>query len=508
MKLAPLFLLTGVLESAAAKIYAGFNYGAFWSEQSNVKQYADFHKGFELAKNLTNTPVSFDSARLYTCITAGTKDDPTPAFQAAIDTGTNLLLGMWVSPSETGQSNDDLVENELTALGKAFERYGQTLADLIIGLSVGSEDVYRFTMQQAGVGPDNLRLTIKKISRKDRSGLVGPFHASDFIGMTAYPYWDGKAIEEANATFMATLKDTQQRAGNTSVWISEVGCASADNYQRYWNEFELLQDSTPDQPDWGLLDAKTYQPRIKDLSCGGRSDMTALAAENTTSASRTSSSKPGPTTLSTVYAHASESVSGAPSLSTSSVTASISPPRTTRTTQTLTTTVQKTPSVTDAAGNEFTVFLTTTTYVSATPTSNATLPSANGTSSADNLTACIVMMDLMRDGTFVPVATYAENVSTCTPPPRFTGSPFTMIVGPTAAPHLTEQRSSFDLWAPSTSSKQPTSTTAIQPNGPTCTTTAGVAYEVVILDGLTHTGFATVTCPLVSRRFLPLPQLR
>ncbi|KAJ4329705.1 hypothetical protein N0V87_010636, partial [Didymella glomerata] len=244
MKSASFFLLASIFEFAAARIYTGFNYGAFWSEQSNVKRYADFHKGFELAQNLTNTPVHFDSARLYTCITAGTKDDPTEAFQAAIDTGTNLLLGMWVSPGATGQPNDALVDNELSALGKAFDKYGQSLANLIIGLSVGNEDVYRFTTQQAGVGPDNLRLTIQRVREKIRaaSWAYAVMSDSDFIGMTAYPYWEGKSIDEANATFISILNDTQKRAGNTPVWISEVGWpvngtsikeafASADNYQ-------------------------------------------------------------------------------------------------------------------------------------------------------------------------------------------------------------------------------------------------------------------------------------
>ena len=41
-------LLASTFEFAVAKIYTGFNYGAFWSEQANVKRYADFYHGFEL----------------------------------------------------------------------------------------------------------------------------------------------------------------------------------------------------------------------------------------------------------------------------------------------------------------------------------------------------------------------------------------------------------------------------------------------------------------------------
>ncbi|KAF3036879.1 hypothetical protein E8E11_005097 [Didymella keratinophila] len=490
MKFASIFLLANIFESAAARIYTGFNYGAFWGEQANVKRYADFHHGFELAKNLTNTPYNL-TAR---------------AFQAAIDTGTNLLLGMWVSPDATGQPNDVQVNNELNALGKAFDKYGQSLADLVIGLSVGNEDVYRFTNQQAGqpgAGPDNLRLTIQRVREKVKAApwAYAVMSDSDFIGMTAYPYWEGNSIDEANATFMAILKDTQKRAGDTPVWISEIGwpingtslngaVASPINYQRYWNDvgcqvfgkyntfwFELLQDSEPKQPDWGLLDTKTYQPRIKDLSCAGRSDMTMPAAGNIPDSSIASSNNPVPTNSSTVYVSGSASGSR---LSSSTI---------------RTTTVQATSPAPNAVGNEITIFLTTTTYVSATPTLNARLPSNDGTASDDNTTACILMMDLMGDGTFIPVATYANDMSTCTPPPRFTGSPFTMIAGPTAAPTTTAQKLSLDIYAPSTT-QAPITSTIIQPNGPVCITSAGIAFGGVVLNGHTymdHLGFSPPT---------------
>lgn len=500
-----LLLFTAFLAPAAAKVYTGFNYGAFWSEQSNVKRYVDFHHGFELAKNLTDPPVPFDSARLYTCITAGTKDDPTEAFQAAIDTGTNLLLGMWVSPGATGQPNDTLVENELAALGKGFEQHGQKLADLVIGLSVGNEDIYRFNSQRAGVGSDNLLSTMDSVREKiaasswakymkgkpighTDTAMYAVVPGSDFVGMTAYPYWEGQSIDDANATFMSILRETERLAGNTSVWISEVGwpingtnikdaVASVDNYQRYWNEvgcqvfgkyntfwFELLQDSMPDQPDWGLLDTKTYKPRIKDLSCGSRRKMTTPAAGDFLGASNASLSQREPTTFSTVYIPASRSSSIGPassSLSGNLTITSAPPTRTIHTIKTRTITVPPTSSATGGVAKDFTLFLTTTTYVSAKPSSNATLPTS-GTSSDGKIKACIVMMDLMGDGVFMPVVTYAADLSTCTPPPQFTGSPFTMIAGPTTAHNSTEQKSSIDPW-PQTSSVQKSSFSLLAP---------------------------------------------
>ncbi|KAF1927290.1 glycoside hydrolase family 17 protein [Didymella exigua CBS 183.55] len=536
MKSIPFLHLTVIATPVAARVYAGFNYGPFWSGQSNVKRYADFHHGFELAKNLTDTPVPFDTARLYTCITAGTQNDPTEAFQAAIDTGTNLLLGMWVSPGATGQPNDALVDNELAALGKGFEQHGQKLADLVIGLSIGNEDIYRFNSQQAGVGPDDMFTSINRVKTTIKASPWGKYMegkpightdtamyaaipGSDFVGMTAYPYWEGQSIDNANATFMSILKDTQRRAGNTSVWISEAGwpingtkikdaVASADNYQRFWNEvgcqvfgkyntfwFELLQDSVPDQPDWGLLDTKTYQPRIRDLSCGGRSDVILPVTSNFPGASNTFLSQSEPTTILTAHSSVLAPASGTPARTSLLAIPTFSPASlalTVHTTETRTTTVHPTSLATVSDAKKLPVFLTATNYVSAMPTSDATLPH-NPTDGSDKITACIVMMDPLGDGVFMPVITYAADLSTCTPPPQFTGSPFTMIADPTAAPNSTAQISSFDLWAPSTTSTGPT-TTAIQSNGPTCATSAGVTYEAVILNGQMYTGKPTPSC--------------
>jgi glucan endo-1,3-beta-D-glucosidase len=551
MKCAILLALTTPLVSAADKIYTGFNYGAFWSEQRNVKRYADFHQGFELARNLTNTPVPFNSARLYTCITAGTKNSATEAFQAAIDTGTNLLLGMWISPGADDQPNDMQIDNELVALGKGFEQHGQKLADLVIGLSVGSEDVYRFNNAQVGLGSDNLLKTIKSVREKisaspfakymegkpighTDTALYSVVPGSDFVGMNAYPYWEGQSIDNANATFMSILKDTQQRAGNTPVWISEIGwpisgkqikdaVASAENYQRYWDEvgcsifgkystfwFELLRDSTTDQPDWGLLDTKTHQPRIRDLSCGGRSNnWAASAAGDLPEASHTTLIKPNASTSSTVYLPGLTSGSAVPASSgrpvslTAFSTQSI---RTTHITQTRTTTVMPTSPSSPSDEEMFTLYFTTTTYVSPTLTPNSALPLGNGAVdvvySGANVSVCIVMMDLLGDGIFIPVAIAPHSgLQSCEPPPRFTGSPFTMIVGPTVtSATLSAQRSSFDLYALSTAAPPlpatalASMTMAADANSSTCVTSAGKAYEAVFFNGKTFLDPSVPSC--------------
>ena len=95
------FLFSSCLAQAASKVFTGFNYGAFWSLESNVKKKADFLDGFNLARNLT-TDIPFDSAHLFTCKAAGTLNEPTEAFDAAVDSKTNLLLGFWITPGQKG----------------------------------------------------------------------------------------------------------------------------------------------------------------------------------------------------------------------------------------------------------------------------------------------------------------------------------------------------------------------------------------------------------------------
>ena len=564
MKYMHLFLSTHWFASASAKVYTGFSYGAFWSYEGNVKRYADFYQGFELAKNLTNTPVPFDSARLYTCIMAGTQSDPTEAFQAAIDTGTNLLLGMWASPGAVGQSNDAQIENELAALGKGFQQHGQKLADLVIGLSVGNEDVYRFNNAAVGIGTDNLLIAIKNVRKSIAasswakymsSKLIGHtdtatyavMPSSDFIGLTGYPYWEGKSIDDANQSFMANLIDTQQRAGNISVWISELGwpvegkqngnaVASAENYQRYWDEvgcqlfgkyntfwFELLHDSQSEQPDWGLLDIKTHRPRIRDLSCSGRGNGSVPTDDDLAASLNEAASQPQPTTFSKIFINGAAS----PPATFSSPTNLLHTAASSQSIHTTHSTIKQTATVAPASLSSTydrdiaTVYMTTSTYVSPTLTPELASSSHNGTvDDVDNdnkVVVCIVMMDLLGDGTFIPVATQpASGINICELPPRFTGSPFAMIVDSTTPPAPSEQVPPHDLDNPSKIAFLPPTTSpelTVSPpayNGPACATLDGVIYDVMVVDKRTYLGKPTTSCPSIpsaasTATILPMP---
>lgn len=360
-----LFLLLSVAQPAS-KIYTGFNYGAFWTVEANVKKKTDFLDGFNIAKNLT-TDIPFDTARLFTCKAAGTLDEPTEAFDAAVESNTNLLLGFWITPSTRGDSPNDNVRNEMAALEKGFKKHGQALSDLIIGLAVGSEDVYRAEEAgELGVTAEVVGQTIAQVKKsieessfadymKDKpighvdTAKYAVVDNADFIGMTAYPYWNKESIDVANTSFHFSLEDVKKRAGNRPVWIAEMGwpstdteqhgsaVAGVDELQRFWNEvgcsvfgryttfwYELLRDSTLDQKaDWGLVNVPTRKPRIKNLSCAmlnqnlsalpsnssqfmsqpdlpgstGSSGFTAPSRSNTTFTTLTSPAQPAPGTL-------------------------------------------------------------------------------------------------------------------------------------------------------------------------------------------------------------------
>ncbi|XP_014552094.1 glycoside hydrolase family 17 protein [Bipolaris victoriae FI3] len=280
-----------IFAQAASNIYTGFNYGAFWSVEANVKKKADFLDGFNLAKNLT-TDIPFDSARLFTCKTAGTVDEPTEAFDAAVESNTNLLLGFWITPARSGDSPDENIKNEMAALEKGFKKHGQALSDLIIGLSVGSEDIYRAEEAgELGLTAEVVGQTIVKVKESIAASSFAQYMKDKPIGHVDTAK---HCVVDTSDSFQYSLGEVKQRAGNKPVWIAEMGwpstdteqhgaaVAGIDELQKFWTEvgcvvfgkyttfwYELLKDSTPDQKaDWGLIDTLSRKPRIKDLSCG------------------------------------------------------------------------------------------------------------------------------------------------------------------------------------------------------------------------------------------------
>jgi glucan endo-1,3-beta-D-glucosidase len=136
MLILELFLAATFAVAAGAQS-KGFNYGALNGDGS-TKVYWHFHDEFIAAQNLVGAP-GFTSARLYTSIQGGSQNAPIEAIKAAIDTKTSLLIGVWAS------SGQDHVNQEIAAIQQAINNWGSSFTSLVVGISVGSEDLYRIS---------------------------------------------------------------------------------------------------------------------------------------------------------------------------------------------------------------------------------------------------------------------------------------------------------------------------------------------------------------------------
>ncbi|KAH7130172.1 glucan 1,3-beta-glucosidase [Dendryphion nanum] len=312
----------------AQQIHLGFNSGAT-TDSRKVKKQADFEKEFQTAQKLRGSPGLFNSVRLYTNVQPDTKDTPIEAFPAAVKTNTRLLLGIWASHTTT-------IENELSALTKAINQYGKNFTDLVVGISVGSEDLYRVSesgiRNQAGSG-QNAR-TIVRFINETRTMLNGTalrsipvghvdswsawanvsnrdvIQAVDFLGTNLFPYFEddkGNDFSNASTIFDFALNATESAAGNKEVWITETGWpvtgpdfgaakATQQNAKGYWDNvgcklfgrrnvwWYILQDANPDnKAKFAVSKDLTTTPQY-NLSCPANSGAPAtINNENTPS---------------------------------------------------------------------------------------------------------------------------------------------------------------------------------------------------------------------------------
>ncbi|KAF3053626.1 hypothetical protein E8E11_008665 [Didymella keratinophila] len=328
---------SAALLSTANAAIKGFNYGAQFNNDA-AKTLTDFEYEFNNAKTLPGTD-GWTSARLYTMIQHGTQNTVIEAIQAAINTKTTLLLGLWAS---AGQES---FNNEIAALKAAISQYGTAFTDLVVGISVGSEDLYRVSPDGAGgnpgAGPDVLVSYIKQV----RDAIAGTplsgaklghvdtwqvyVNASnsavidnlDWIGMDAYPYFQGtfaNSIGNGGDLFFDAYNQTVAATKGKPVWVTETGwpvsgetvnqaVPSADNARIYWEDvtcklvndnvnlyYYILQDvqwGNP-SPSFGIKpggDLAQVSP-LFDLSCPAKNNTLSMPTELSSSADAISSS--------------------------------------------------------------------------------------------------------------------------------------------------------------------------------------------------------------------------
>ncbi|KAH9878728.1 hypothetical protein IAQ61_002002 [Plenodomus lingam] len=316
MRVSTFALAAASLLSTASAAIKGFNYGAQFNNDQ-AKTLVDFEYEFNAAKQLPGTD-GWTSARLYTMVQHGTASNVIEAIQAAINTNTTLLLGLWAS---AGQA---VINNELAALKAAVQQYGTAFSDLVVGISVGSEDLYRITPtgieNKAGPGaqPNELLSYIQQTrdAIKDTALAGKPIghvdtwtvyvnasnnaviSALDFIGMDAYPYFQttmANSIGSASQLFFDAYHATVGAAQGKPVWVTETGWpltgktlnqaeANTGNARIYWEDVtcQLVKDNVNlyyytlqdvqygnPSPSFGIKpagDLMSAQP-LFDLSC-------------------------------------------------------------------------------------------------------------------------------------------------------------------------------------------------------------------------------------------------
>ncbi|KAM4066167.1 glycosyl hydrolases family 17 domain-containing protein [Hirsutella rhossiliensis] len=307
-------LVAGALAvcASANKNYLGFNSGATKADYS-AKFKADYEAEFRTAQALQGAPGKFNAVRLYTNIQAYSQEEPIEAFEAAINTKTHVLLGIWTSGTNS-------IAKEINALKKAVSKHGTKFTDLVIGISIGSEDLYRNSKtgikNKGGVGnsPDAIVRFVKQFKQefsktslaKVPVGHVDTWDAwtnstnkpvidcIDWLGVDEYPSYqsgENNNIKNAAKLFDEAYQKTLSAAGGKPVWVTETGwpvsglnwdqaVASVDNAKHYWNEIGCrklfnkvptfwynLRDSNPDNKLKFAITKDLSTKPIFDLKC-------------------------------------------------------------------------------------------------------------------------------------------------------------------------------------------------------------------------------------------------
>lgn len=311
--------LLGSATTAMAAV-RGFNYAAQGQSQ------AMFEASFKTAAALQGAS-DFTSARLYTMIQEGTTNSVISAIPAALDTKTTLLLGLWASSPQAQ------FDNEIAALKAAISTYGSDLAKAVVGISVGSEDLYRISVtglanDPLGVGqdPNTLVSYISQVRDAVKGtalsgvpiGHVDTWNAfvngsnsavisaCDFLGLDEYPYYqttDSNGIENAKSLFFQAYDKVAGVAPGKQIWVTEAGwpvsgpksgqaVASVDNAEEFWQDvacelesrginfwWYILQDSA--SPSFSV--SNNGVP-LYDLSCHASSANSTKSVNGTSSA--------------------------------------------------------------------------------------------------------------------------------------------------------------------------------------------------------------------------------
>ncbi|KAA8611222.1 GPI-anchored cell wall beta-1 3-endoglucanase EglC [Pyrenophora tritici-repentis] len=302
----------------------GFNSGST-DDKGNAKTQDDFEKEFRTAKGLQGAPGNFTTIRLYTNIQQGSDNEPLlPSRLPSPPTRSFCLVS---GPREPTTST-----------------YGTKLTDLIVGCSVGSEDLYRNSVDgvkaKAGVG-NSAELIVKfikdtrqalantplkdvKITHVDtwtawvNSSNKAVIDELDFLSVNAFPFYEEEhdnTIDNAGKLLSSAISAVEGVAGGKDVWLTETGWAysgpdfgkaksTVDNAAKYWTDvgcslfgkrntfWYTLRDANPaNKVKFAITDNLSTTPRF-NLSCPAKKDLPnpeTITNGNITSARNTTS---------------------------------------------------------------------------------------------------------------------------------------------------------------------------------------------------------------------------
>lgn len=144
---------------------------------------------------------------------------------AAVTTNTKILVGIWTEDSAHYSA-------EKAALESAIQAHGR---DWILAISVGSEDLYRGDTVASTLAQQiyDVRGMVRALGVQAEVGHVDTYNAwtnsanddvikaCDFIGMDAYPYWQGSSIEDAYNVFFQAYQETKNHVQSvgSGAWV-------------------------------------------------------------------------------------------------------------------------------------------------------------------------------------------------------------------------------------------------------------------------------------------------
>lgn len=339
MRFSALLVALAASLSTSTAVYQGFNYGSTKSDGVTFRYQADFQALFQAAKSLVGTS-GFTSARLYTMIQGGSStNEPTQAIPAAIAEGTSLLLTLWASGGQGPFSA------QMDALQSAISQWGTSFTNLVAGIAVGSEDLYRNSPtgiaakdglgEEPAVLADYIGQLRTALAGTPLSGaLIGHvdtwtawvndsnqavIDACDWVGMDAYPYFQNtmpNGINTGASLFNDALSATQAAVGGKPVYVTETGwpvsgstsgqaVPSTANAKTYWDEvgcslfgqtntwWYTLEDNDAAQtnPSFGIAPGNPLSTTpYFDLSCSGVYSSSSSSSSGSSSTSGSSSS--------------------------------------------------------------------------------------------------------------------------------------------------------------------------------------------------------------------------